>query len=148
VTVIVSGGAAYIRGDAFALSSYLGFRIAGASRSAGKWIRIPHSDASYSSISASATLPSTLDEFRLSGPLKFAPGKKISGRQAFAIAGTVGRPPAQAKLYARATGTPLPLGEVETFGKGLAETLLSNWNEQVHVPVPAHAVPIGTSGLE
>jgi len=42
----------------------------------------------------------------------------------------------------------LPVGEVETFGKALDETLLSRWNEPVHVQVPARSVPIGSTGLE
>ena len=148
VTVLVIDGTAYIRGDAFILSSYLGFQSAASVRFAGKWIKIPRSDTAYVSISASATLPSTLDEFRLAGRLEFVAHKKVGGQQTFGIAGVTGQPPAKATLYARAKGAPLPVGEVETLGKAFAETLLSKWNEPVIVSAPAHAVPIGTTGLE
>ncbi len=148
VTVLVNAGTAYIRGDSFVLSTYLGFNPVGAARSAGKWIRIPHSDRAYAPVSAAVTLRSTIDEFELDGPLSFLPAKTVAGQKTIGIKGRVGKPAAQAALYARAHGTPLPVGEVETFGKALDETLLSRWNEQVRVQVPARSVPIGTTGLE
>jgi hypothetical protein len=148
VTVLVSAGTAYIRGDSFILTSYLGFKPAGAVRYAGKWIRIPPSDRAYAPVSAAVTLRSTIDEFELNGPLTFLPAKTVAGQKTIGIKGTVGKPAAQASLYARASGTPLPVGEVETFGKALDETLLSRWNEPVHVQVPAGSVPIGATGLE
>jgi hypothetical protein len=148
VTVLVRSGTAYIRGDSFILSSYLGFKPAGAGRFAGKWIRIPHSDRAYAPVSAAVTLPSTIDEFRLVGPLTFLPGKTVAGQKTIGIRGTIGKPAAQATLYARAHGAPLPVGEVETFGKAFDETILSRWNERVRVPVPAQSVPISATGLE
>ena len=148
VTVLANAGTAYIRGDSFILTSYLGFNAAGAVRYAGKWIRIPHSDRAYAPVSAAVTLRSTIDEFKLNGPLSFLPPKTVAGQKTIGIRGTVGKPAAQASLYARAQGTPLPVGEVETFGNALDETLLSRWNEPVHVRVPARSVPIGATGLE
>jgi hypothetical protein len=148
VTVLVDAGTAYIRGDSFILTSYLGFNPVGAARYAGKWVRIPHSDRAYASVSAAVTLRSTIDEFELNGPLSFLPEKTVSGQKTIGIKGTVGKPAAQASLYARTSGTPLPVGEVETFGRAFDETLLSRWNEPVHVQVPARSVPIATTGLE
>jgi hypothetical protein len=148
VTVLVSAGTAYVRGDSFILSTYLGFRPLASAKFAGKWVRIPHSDRAYGPVAAAVTLPSTIDEFRLVGPLSFLPAKTVAGQTTFGIKGTIGKPAAQASLYARAHGLPLPVGEVETFGKALDETLLSRWNEPVRVQVPARSVPIGTTGLE
>jgi hypothetical protein len=148
VTVLVKAGTAYIRGDSFILTSYLGFNPVGAARYAGKWVRIPHSDRAYAAVAAAVTLGSTIDEFKLDGPLTLLPPKTVAGQKTIGIKGTVGKPAAQASLYARAQGTPLPVGEVETFGRALDETLLSRWNEQVHVPVPARSVPIAVTGLE
>jgi hypothetical protein len=148
VTVLVNTGTAYIRGDSFVLSTYLGFNPAAAARYAGKWVRIPHSDRAYASVSAAVTLRSTIDEFELAGPLSFLPTKTVAGQKTIGIKGTVGKPAAQASLYARAHGTPLPVGEVENYGKALDETLLSRWNQQVHIHVPARSVPIGATGLE
>ena len=148
LTVLVSAGTAYLRGDTFVLSTYLGFRRGGSIKFAGKWIRIPHSDRAYAAVAAAVTLQSTIDEFQLDGPLSFLPAKTVSGQKTIGIQGSIGKPAARAALYARASGTPLPVGEVETFGRALDETLLSRWNEQVRVQVPAGSVPIGTTGLE
>ena len=148
VTVVVNAGTAYLRGDSFVLSTYLGFKAPASAKYANTWIRIPRTDRAYAPISAAVTLPSTIDELRLAGPLSFLPEKTVAGQKVTGIKGTIGRPAAQAALYARAHGTPLPVGEVETFGKSLDETLFSHWNEAVHVQVPARTVPIATTGLE
>jgi hypothetical protein len=148
VTVLVDSGTAFIRGDSFVLSTYLGFRAPASAKYANTWIRVPRTDRAYGAISAAVTLPSTIDELRLAGPLSFLPQKTVAGQKVTGIKGTIGRPAAQAALYARAHGTPLPVGEVETFGKALDETLFSHWNEAVHLQVPARAVPIATTGLE
>ncbi len=148
VTVLVKAGTAYLRGDGFVLTTYLGFKAPASAKYSNTWIRVPRSDRAYASISAAVTLPSTIDEFRLGGPLSFLPEKTVAGQKVTGIRGTIGKPAAQATLYARAHGTPLPVGEVETYGSGLDETLLSRWNEPVHVSVPARAVSIGATGLE
>jgi len=148
VTVLVKSGTAYLRGGSFVLSTYLGFKAPASAKYANTWIRVPHSDRAWTSIAAAVTLPSTIDEFRLAEPLSFLPEKTVAGQRVTGIKGTIGRPAAQAVLYAREHGTPLPVGEVETFGRALDETLLSHWNEPVHIRVPARAVPIGATGLE
>lgn len=148
VTVLLKAGTVYVRGETFVLSTYLGFQAPASAKYANTWIRVPGSDRAYAPLAAAVTLPSTIDEFQLAGPLSFLPEKTVAGRRVTGIKGTAGRPPARAALYARAQGTPLPVGEVETLGKALDETLLSRWNEPVHVPVPARSVPIGTTGLE
>jgi len=149
VTVVVSAGTAYIRGDSFTLRYFMGFKATPSVTYAGKWIRVPHSDRDYAAIAAAVTLPSTIDELRLAGPLSFLPQTTLGGQKVIGIRGkTISKQPAQAALYARAQGTPLPVGEVEVFRSALSRTRFSGWNELVHVTVPAGAVAMAATGLE
>ncbi|HEX4526626.1 MAG TPA: hypothetical protein VH108_07790 [Gaiellaceae bacterium] len=149
VTVVVSAGTAYFRGDSFTLRYFMGFKAAPSVKFAGRWVQVPHSDRDYAALAAAVTLPSTIDELRLTGPLSFLPQSTLGGQQVIGIKGkTISKQPAQAGLYARAHGTPLPVGEVEVFGSALSRTRFSRWNEPVHVPVPAGAVAISATGLE
>ena len=149
VTVVVSAGTAYIRGDSFTLRYFMGFKAAPSVKYAGTWIRIPHSDRDYAAVAAAVTLSSTIDELRLIGPLAFLPQGTLGGQKVIGISGkTISRQPARAGLYARAQGTPLPVGEVEAFGSALSRTRFTRWNEPVHVPVPARAVAMAATGLE
>jgi hypothetical protein len=149
VTVLVSAGTAYVRGDSFTLTNYLGFKQAGAAKFGGQWVQIPHGDRSYASIAEAVTLSSTIDELRLSGPLSVLPKATVAGQKVVGIKGkTIATPPAVSIVYVTAQGKPLPVGQIETIGGGLAEMLFSHWNEQVHVAVPANPVAIATTGLE
>lgn len=149
VTVLVSNGTAYLRGDAFALRYYLGFKAAPSATFAGKWVRVPHTDRDYAALAEAVTLPSTIDELRLTEPLAFLPTQTLGGQKVIGIKGkTISKQPAQAALYTRAQGAPLPVGQVEVFGNALSRTRFSAWNEPVHVAVPAQAVAIAATGLE
>lgn len=149
VTVLVSDGTAYLRGDAFTLRYYMGFKAAPSAKFAGKWVQVPHTDRDYTALAAAVTLPSTIDELRLTEPLSFLPASTLGGQKVIGIKGkTISKQPAQAGLYTRAQGTPLPVGEVEMSGNALSRTRFSAWNEPVHVAVPAQAVAIAATGLE
>lgn len=149
VTVVVSAGTAYIRGDSYTLTNYMGFKQAGATKFGGQWIQVLHSDRAYASIAEAVTLPSTIDELRLSGALTFLPTSTVAGQKVVGIKGkTIAKPPAVGAVYISAQGKHLPVGQVETIGGGLAEMLLSKWNEPVHVTLPANPVAIATTGLE
>src|SRR5258707_6994830 len=67
VTVVVSAGTAYIRGDSFTLRYFMGFKATPSVTFGGRWIRIPHSDRDYAAVAAAVTLPSAIDELRLAG---------------------------------------------------------------------------------
>ena len=149
VTVLVSNGTGYLRGDAFTLREFMGFKAAPSAKFAGKWVKVPHADRDYAALTEAVTLPSTIDELRLSGPLAFLPTLTLGGQKVFGVRGkTISKQPAQADVYASAQGAPLPVGEVEKFGNVASRTRFSAWNEQVHVVVPAQAVAIATTGLE
>jgi hypothetical protein len=144
VTVIFVAGSAYLRGDAFTLTDYMGFKAGAAAAYAGRWILVPRSDGAYSTIAAGVTFSSAIGELKLSAPLTRVPDTTIGGRRVIGVRGKSSTSPGSiaATLYARATGPPLPVGEVATAGKTRAVVTFSRWNEPVHVAVPASAVPI------
>jgi len=151
VTVIVSARTAYIRGDAFTLVNYMGLKAAPAAKYADVWILIPRTNSFYSTVAQAVTLSSTINELRLSKPLSMLPQTTVDGQR---VVGVVGKPSssstssATAKLYARAAGSPLPVKQISTQGTTRSTVVFSNWNEPVHVTVPATALPISTTGLE
>lgn len=149
VIVIVSSGTAYLHGDAFTLRYFMGFKAAPSVKYANRWVRIPHGDRDYAALAAAVTLPSTIDELRLSDPVTFLTPTTLGGQKVIGIKGkTISKQPAQSALYIRAQGTPLPVGQVEVFGNVLSRARFSKWNAPVHVTVPASAVAIATTGLE
>jgi hypothetical protein len=144
VTVMFVGGSAYLRGDAFTLVDYLGFKAGTAAAYAGRWILVPRSDRSYSTIAAGVTFASAIGELRLSAPLTRLPNTTIGGTRVIALRGKSSTAPGSvaATLYARAAGPPLPVREVAKAGTTRAVVTFSRWNEPVRLSVPASAVPI------
>lgn len=143
-TVIVSANTAYVRGDAFIFVNYMGYKPVAAKKYAGAWIRIPHGDPDYSVVAEAVTLPSTIEEFRLTRSLSIVPSTTIAGQR---VIGVKGKGPGQSlftTLYARATGLPLPVESKTRYGKAI----FSKWNEPIAVAVPMSAVPISKTGLE
>jgi hypothetical protein len=103
VIVIVSSGTAYLHGDAFTLRNFMGFKAAPSVKYANTWVRIPHGDRDYAAVAAAVTLPSTIDELRLTGPLAFLPATTLGGQKVIGIRGkTISKQPAQSALYVRA----------------------------------------------
>lgn len=145
VTVMVIARTAYVRGDAFTLANYMGIKPSAAARYANSWILIPRSDSGYSTVAAAVTLASAIDELKLSRPLAKVPVRTINGQLVIGISGKDPTSPggrATATLYARATGTPLPVREQTRLGTGRISVTFSRWNEPVQLRAPAHAVPI------
>jgi hypothetical protein len=139
-TVIVSAGVAYLRGDAFTLSRFLGFTTSSATDYARVWIRIVPTSPSFGAIAEAVTLASAIDDLGPRGTLAFArtaPGLR-------AVRGTLVQSGTQIvdTLYARGAGTPLPVKEVVIRPGVVATNVLSGWNRQVHVAVPAKTIPI------
>jgi hypothetical protein len=145
VTVIVSGGAAYIRGDAFTLKNYIGFAAAPATDYAGKWVRFPKTDKGYATLAAGVTLPSVVSELGLGGRLTSVPTTTIGAQQVFGVRGTDAPAKGVATVntvYARAVGTRLPVEEVATHGSIKLTMSFSNWNETIAIPAPNGSVAI------
>jgi hypothetical protein len=51
-------------------------------------------------------------------------------------------------LYARASGTPLPVEEDVVKGDYSGSVSFSHWNERLHIATPPDATPISITGLE
>ena len=140
VTVIVADDTAYLRGDAFTLANYLGFAVGPAANYAGKWVRFPHSDTGYDLVAAGVTMSLTIDELDLSGTLSRVRDTTIDGQRVFGVRGTTAA--VVDTVYARATGSHLPVREVVTKGAASVTWDYSKWNEHVDVTVPKTSTPI------
>jgi hypothetical protein len=151
ITVIVSANTAYVRGDAFTLVNFMGFKAAAAVKNEDVWVRIPPTDVHYASVAAGVTLYSAIAELELT-PLARVTATKIDGQQVIGVKGTTTSATgqtAQATLYGRAAGPPLPVRDVVSQGSSARATVtFSKWNEPIHVAAPTGAVPIAKSGLE
>lgn len=146
-TVLVAGGSAYIRGNAFTLHNYFPFTQSQAQHYAGQWISIPSTSGAYAAVAADATFSSFVSDLLPSQHLVVVRAT-IAGRKSLGLRGSLKQ--AGLKLtetvYAPAAGAPLPFEEkaVAARVQGTSLTRMSRWNEQVNVPVPANAVPIST----
>ena len=148
-TDIVSANTAYIRADSFSLVQMMGFNATAAAKYAGVWILIPRSDRHYSAVAEAVTFRSAIAELTLLGPLTSVPDTEIAGHRVVGVRGKQRSSYGEisvATLYTRASGSPLPVEEVSTFGKARLTVTLSKWNQPVHVATPANAVPMSTIG--
>jgi hypothetical protein len=146
-TVLVAGGSAYIRGNAFTLQSFFPFTPAQAVRYAGQWISIPSTSGAYDAVANDATFSSFVSDLLPGTHLSLARAT-IAGRKSLGVRGTVrqGNLTLVQTVYAPAKGTPLPFEEKAVAGgvPGASLARLSRWNEPVHVAAPANAVPLAT----
>ena len=145
VTVIVSGNTAYIRGDAFTLVNYLGFKAAPAADYAGRWVRFPHTDKGYPTLAAGVTLPSVVAELTVGGQLSSVPTTQIAAQQVFGVRGTDSPSSGGTTVntvYARAAGPPLPVQETATHDKINLSVIFSKWNETIAITAPRASVAI------
>jgi hypothetical protein len=146
-TVLVVGGSAYIRGNAFTLHNFFPLTQAQATRYAGAWISIPPTSGAYATVATDATFASFLADLLPSKHLAVVRAT-VAGRKSVGLRGTVRQ--AGLKLietvYAPASGKPLPFQEkaVASGVPGTSTVRMSRWNEPVHLTAPANAVPIAT----
>jgi hypothetical protein len=146
-TVLIAGGSAYIRGNAYTLHSYFPFSQSQAQHYAGQWISIPATSGAYAAVAADASFSSFVGDLLPSQHLSVVRAD-LGGRKSLGLRGVLKQ--AGLKLtetiYAPATGTPLPFEEkaVASGVKGTSLTRMSRWNKAVHVTAPANAVPITT----
>jgi hypothetical protein len=146
-TVLVVHRTAYLRGTSFALSGYLGFSSAQASRFHGRWISVPASNKMYSNLAASVTLPSFLHDIYPRAPLKLAKAT-IDGHTRTGVRGTHTEPGLkfEEEIFPQAKPPLLPVAvaDIEPSRGFLDSIRISRWNERVSVQAPANAVPIST----
>jgi hypothetical protein len=143
VTVIATGRAAYVRGDAFTLANYIGATTAAAKKYAGVWIRFTPKDKGYKNTIAGVTLASEIGQLAPAAPLRTVRHVTIGGVSVFGVRGVTPAsqpPPAEDTIYARAVGAPLPVKQVVKLGKQRLTVTLSRWNEPIHLQIPRRTV--------
>jgi hypothetical protein len=146
---LVLPGATYIRGNAAALTGFLGMKARKASRYANRWLVLHASDANYQQITQGIAGDSLLSSVIPVGSLTKAKPQKIGSQS---VIGVVGTAPAssdlpagsEAELWVATTGKPLPVAaeELGTDGDKIELTFTrSLWGEKVTgVAAPAGAV--------
>jgi hypothetical protein len=151
VTVIVTPGSAYVKGDTFALTNYMGYKPAAATTYSERWIEIPSSDHDYNAVSSDVTMPQAVQLY-VPTPMWLNSSADVQGQPAIGVSGvkpaTTTSPPVTITLFARATGAPLPIEQDIVKGAYTATITFSRWNERVRVAAPASPTPITTTGLE
>ena len=129
VTVIVANRTVYFRGDALALSTYLGFPADRSQSYAGQWVRVPHTAKQYAAFAADVTLPSVAAGLGMSGTLEKVKGGIRELAPNFTETMLVDR-------------RHLPARQSVTGSGGKAVTTYGRWNERVKVAIPSTTVPV------
>jgi hypothetical protein len=147
VTVIVAANIAYVRGDAFTLASFMGFKPSAAAKYANRWFLIPPGGTGYAKVAAAVRFASTISQLTVPGRPAGVPAATIAGRRVVGVRGTSTDKgiAVVVTLYGRATGPRLPVRETVTRGALRGVVTFSRWNEPVQVAVPKNAVPLGQS---
>ena len=151
MTELVRPGSTYLRGNAAALTGFLGLPAKTAARLANRWLVLHAGDRNYQQITQGITGDSVLSSIIPVGSLTKA--KKLQKVGSQSVIGVVGTAPASselpagsdAELWVAATGKPLPVAAEEVSSNGekieLAFTQ-SSWGAKVTgLGVPAGAVP-------
>jgi hypothetical protein len=138
VTVIVVADTAYIRGDAFTLTSYMGLSPSAAAKSAGKWLTLTHHQAGYATVAAGVRLSSALDELKLKPPIAAVAPSRLGGVPVIGLRSThvVSGRPVTSTVYVRRSGAPLPVEAVARRGAQRMTVTFSHWNEPLNLAAP------------
>ncbi len=147
IRIIVTGGVAYVRGDALGLQLNLGLTAAQAKKYAGGWISVPKHDPSYAPTADGDTMASVVHDLAPQGRLSLVSvklhGVRLVGVQG--ISGT-GKKKVAEVVFTHAHGQRLPLEE-DTLAPAkhfIGHMAFSKWNETVKVTAPASSTPIAT----
>jgi hypothetical protein len=151
MTELVRPGSTYVRGNAAALTGFLGLSATTAARLANRWLVLDAADRNYQQVTEGVTGDSVLSSIIPVGSLTKVTKLQKVGSQS--VIGVVGKAPASsdlpagsdAELWIAATGKPLPVAAEEVSSSGeridLAFTQ-SSWGAKITgVGVPAGAVP-------
>jgi hypothetical protein len=150
MTELVRPGSTYVRGNAAALTGFLGLRAKKAARLANRWLVLVAGDRNYQQVTQGVTAESVLSSVTPVGTLTKAKLQKIGSQSVIGVVGTAPASSdlpagADAELWVAATGKPLPVAAEELSGNGTRIELTftrSSWGEKVtDVAAPAGAVP-------
>jgi hypothetical protein len=149
MTELVRPGSTYVRGNAAALTGFLGMSAKEASKLANRWLVLRAGNPNYQSVTQGVTADSILSSIIPVGSLTKTKLEKVDHQS---VVGVVGKAPtgsgmpasATATLWVAATGKPLPVAAEEVSGSNRFEVLFlrSSWGEKVTgVSAPQGAVP-------
>ena len=151
MTELVLKGATYVRGNAAALTGFLGMPARKASRFVNRWLVLHAGDPNYQQITQGVTGDSVLSSITPAGAL--TKGKKLQKIGSQSVVAVSGLAPAGSgmaagstdTLWVAATGKPLPVAAEEVSKSGGDSELVftrSSWGKKVTgVTAPAGAVP-------
>lgn len=141
VTVVVVKAVAYVNGDAFTLTNYMGLTGAQASRYAGRWFHLEPPNGAYAAVAEAVRMDSFVSELEMPAPYTAAPAASFGGHSGTGVRTTVSRNGKTAilTLYV-AAGTHLPIAQVIGGSNGKITTTLGKWNERVTVAAPHGAL--------
>jgi hypothetical protein len=150
-TVLDVDGVGYVNANAAALTGFLGFPAALASRTAGQWIAFHSGDSGYQHVVSGVTLSEVLGQIALLGASGSTVARTVDGRSVITLHGQV--PPGwgiptgvQGTLQVSATGQPLPVSFQASVGgeAGGEQITFSSWGEPLQLAAPPASVPVGT----
>jgi hypothetical protein len=142
VTVLVVRTTAYVRGDTFTLTKYLGLTDAQAARYTGRWFSLKPPSGAYAAVAEAVRMGSFVDELLMPGPYRNAPAATFGGRRFAGVRTKLVRAgrTALVSLYV-ASDTKLPVAQVIEGSTGKITTTLGRWNERVSLAAPHDALP-------
>jgi hypothetical protein len=148
--VILIDTAAYIQGNAQAITGYFGFPPSAVATLANRWIAIPPSNSAFSTVSAGVTISSALSEVSLSGSLSETPGTTRQGRAVVGVRGTQSSPDAgggTGTLYVSDDNKALPVEyDATPTGGGSLSVVFTGWGSPVSISAPPGAIPAAGVG--
>jgi hypothetical protein len=152
ITVLLANRTAYFTGDAFGLEGFTGLTKTLATGLAGKWISVPSSNASFSSIASSlAVKTAAVQLVQLSGTLTRGKTSIELGHPAVSVKAaeksSTGR--LALTLYVSTKGAALPIrveGTTQATGSAARSVVatFTDWGESVHLSAPHGAEPISS----
>jgi len=152
VTIVLVDQIAYLRGNAFALRSYMDFTTAAATQEAGRWLAMRNTVPDYQAVAAGLTVASTVAQLEMTGKLSWGPSRLIGGHRATGIRGSTVpsaiAPAFSQVLYVRATGTPLIVEAVQTYKGQTGDISFGPWIAPPVARAPSGAVPFASSWLQ
>ena len=142
-TVLVVANTAYVQGDAFTLTNYMGIPPSSAAAWAGRWLSLAQSAPDFTNVAAAVRLPSTLDELKMPPPFRRGGTLTRAGRHLVGVESRFRRAGQAVRetLYIDVAHS-LPVEQIGRAGATSMRTMLSRWNEPVSVSPPASAIPI------
>jgi hypothetical protein len=142
VTVLVVRTTAYVRGDTFTLTKYLGLTAAQAARYTGRWFYLRPPSGAYAAVAEAVRMGSFVNELLMPGPYTAAPAASFGGKRFAGVRTKLTRSgrTALVSLYV-APDTRLPVAQVIEGSTGKITTTLGRWNERVTLAAPHGALP-------